>query len=79
MYVHDTNVVNIHFSLCNSHKIKRNIRTSMIQLNVCSIILDEDKFLESHKNIIQSNFDNKKFIEPYYQRLELYLRIVEQR
>ena len=45
-----------------------------MQLTICEKIVDEKKFLESHKEMVNSNPNNKTFL-PYKERLELYLKL----
>ena len=45
-----------------------------MELSKCEIIVDEKKFFESHKEMVNSNPNNKTFL-PYKERLELYLKL----
>ena len=48
------------------------------RINECATIVDAAKFVETHKSFIENN-KGKKFIIPYIERLELYLKIVAKR
>jgi len=45
-----------------------------IKLNSATTVIDEEKFVKSHQDIIEFN-KGKDFIAPYQERLDTYLEI----